>query len=123
MIKKYGIGFLAATILSVGVLTFAYQSSYNQTKAELVEEEKKQAESEPKKEVVRTEGQATKEDVYYLTELNGYVAVYLSDRTTVYEFTNIAVDALPDEIKAEIKEGKVIEGTKSLYGFLESYSS
>lgn len=123
MNRKYSIGFLAAAFIAVCGLTLAYQLSYNQTKAELIAEEEKKVESEPKKEVVRTEGQATKEEIYYLTELNGYVAVYLSDRKTIYEYTNIAMDSLPDEIHAEIKDGKVIEGTKTLYGFLESYSS
>lgn len=123
MNRKYSIGFLAAAFLAVCGLTFAYQLSFNQTKAKQVEEQKQEAKNEPKKEVVRTEGQATKEEIYYLTELNGYVAVYLSDRTSIFEYTNIAMDSLPEEIRAEIKEGKTIEGTKSLYGFLESYSS
>ena len=41
----------------------------------------------PTTESISTEGDAVQEDGYYLCGLHGYVAVYLSDKTTIYELT------------------------------------
>ena len=60
---------------------------------------------------------------YYLKELNGYVVVYLSDKKTVYEYTDISLEDLPENLQKEIQNGKYIETSESLYGFLENYSS
>ena len=54
---------------------------------------------------------------------NGYVIVYLDDQTSIYEYTNIRVEELPEELQNEIREGKRLEGKDKLYGFLENYSS
>lgn len=56
-------------------------------------------------------------------EVNGYVVVYLSDKKTPYEYTDIKYDDLPAELRDEIRNGKYVEDAKSLYGFLENYSS
>ena len=45
------------------------------------------------------------------------------DKETIFEVTSIRVESLPEEIKAEVRNEKKIEGTKKLYGFLENYSS
>lgn len=49
--------------------------------------------------------------------------VYLDDQTSIYEYTNIRVEELPEELQNEIREGKRLEGKDKLYGFLENYSS
>ena len=98
MKNKYGIGFLLFLILVVFGITCAYQLSLNK-------------------------GQALKDDCYYLKELNGYVVVYLSDKKTVYEYTDISLEDLPENLQKEIQNGKYIETSESLYGFLENYSS
>ena len=72
---------------------------------------------------IATKGNATKEEIYYLKEVDGYVVVYKEDKETIFEVTSIRVEALPEEIKAEVRNEKKIEGTKKLYGFLENYSS
>ena len=72
---------------------------------------------------VSTQGGAHKEEVYYLKNRNGYVIVYLDDQTSIYEYTNIRVEELPEELQNEIREGKRLEGKDKLYGFLENYSS
>ena len=72
---------------------------------------------------VAADGQALKDDCYYLKELNGYVVVYLSDKKTVYEYTDIAYDDLPENVRNEIRYGKYIRSQADLYGFLENYSS
>lgn len=69
------------------------------------------------------QGTAQKEEIYFLKELNGYVAVYYEDRISLYECTNIRVEELPLNVQAEISKGKEIIGTIALYGFLENYSS
>ena len=78
---------------------------------------------EPAPATVAADGQALKEDCYYLMEVNGYVVVYLSDKKTPYEYTDIRYDELPAELQDEIRNGKYMEDAKSLYGFLENYSS
>ncbi|RDU23072.1 hypothetical protein [Anaerosacchariphilus polymeriproducens] len=60
---------------------------------------------------------------YYLKEENGYITVLLSDKKTVYTYTDIAVSILPKEIQEEIKNLKPIENLSHLYSFLETYTS
>ena len=78
---------------------------------------------EQNEETVTTEGDASKEDCYYLMEVNGYVVVFLSDKKTAYDYTSIEVSTLPTELQNEVKNGKYIESTQLLYSFLENYSS
>ena len=51
------------------------------------------------------------------------MAVYAADRKTRYSTTGILLDELPEELRQEIQQGKVIESEEQLYNFLESYSS
>lgn len=60
---------------------------------------------------------------YYLAEENGYITVLLSDKTTVYTYTDIEVASLPEEIQNEIKTLKPIKDLNHLYSFLETYTS
>ena len=128
---KYGIGFFAVMIVSLMLVTGAYQLSYQHAKerAEMkVAEETKPEPQEPvitaqEPTAVAADGQALKEDCYYLMEVNGSVVVYLSDKKTPYEYTDIKCDGLPSEMQEEIRNGKYMEDAKELYGFLENYSS
>lgn len=115
MEKKYGIGLFAVVVLFLGALSFAYHTEYQYAR--------EQTEESQEKEAVSTQGDAKKEEIYYLNELNGYVVVYLNDQKTVFEYTNILLEDLPEELAEEIREGKTMEGTEKLYGFLENYSS
>lgn len=65
----------------------------------------------------------TEEYLYYLMEEFGYVNIYLADRKTIYEYTDITLDVLPLELQAEIMEGKGLSSEGELYDFLENYSS
>lgn len=57
-------------------------------------------------------------------EVNGYVVVYLSDKMKLpLNITDIPYDELPALLREEIRNGKYIESTEELYGFLENYSS
>lgn len=139
MKNKYSIGFFVAAMAAVVALSGAYQFSYEKAKAKAAEELKIEikAENEKKKELqteettgkrtqngsISADGQALKEDCYYLMEVNGYVVVYLSDRKTPYEYTDILYDELPAILRQEIRNGKYLEGSEELFGFLENYSS
>ena len=134
MKNKYSIGFFVAAMAAVVALSGAYRFSYEKAKAKAAEE---LAENEKKKELqteettgkrtqhgsILADGQALKEDCYYLMEVNGYVVVYLSDRKTPYEYTDILYDELPAILRQEIRNGKYLEGSEELFGFLENYSS
>ena len=125
MKNKYGIGFFAAVIIIMLVISCASSFSFYKAKKEVKEEiaEEQQENATAKEPSVSTDGQALKEDCYYLMEVNGYVVVYLSDKKTPYEYTDILYDELPGTLREEIKNGKYIEDTEALYGFLENYSS
>lgn len=122
MEKKYSIGLLLAAAVCLAALSFAFhvEYKYDQAQARIQAEEAKRKEEEQS---ISTQGNAEKAESYYLQELNGYVAVYQNDKTTVFEYTNIKVSDLPQELQTEIKKGKKIETTEKLYGFLENYSS
>ena len=122
--KKYGIGLFTIALVLMSVVTYGYRAEYRYSQ-ELVEEGKKEQteNSISQEKTVSTQGDAQKDELYYLKDLNGYVVVYMNDRTTVYEYTNILISDLPDTYQNEIKNGMIIEGTEKLYGFLENYSS
>lgn len=139
MKNKYSIGFFVAAMAAVVALAGAYRFSYEKAKAKAVEELKLEMQAEKKSEEmleknetsgnqtrngsISADGQALKEDCYYLMEVNGYVVVYLSDRKTPYEYTDILYDELPAVLRQEIRNGKYLEGSEELFGFLENYSS
>ncbi|MDO5572379.1 MAG: hypothetical protein Q4G60_00195 [bacterium] len=60
---------------------------------------------------------------FYLMAENHYVSVYYDDRETIYMYTGIALDSLPENVQREIVSGKFIPSIHELYGFLETYSS
>ncbi len=120
MKMRYRIGFFAGIFLLVSMIGIGYQLSYKyalerqQAKAEL---------PQTSAQSITTKGEATKNEGYYLCELHGYVVVYLNDKKTIFEVTDIALTDLPEEIQGEIRNGKFVETEDALYGFLENYSS
>ena len=120
MKNKYRIGFIMFTIIAVFVLSFAYYFS-----AKSMIEKLNSADSPSKKtaEYIPADGQAVKDDCFYLRKLNEYVVVYESDRKTIYEYTDIIYEDLPADLKEEIKNGKYMDILEELYRFLENYSS
>lgn len=63
------------------------------------------------------------EEKFYLKAEENYVVVYYGDNSTVYMYTNIRVDSLPEQTREEIEHVKEIDTYDSLYSFLESYTS
>ena len=116
MEKKYSIGLTIFLILFLGVLMYADRAGYEYKKEKIAQE------AEENK-VITTQGNADKKEIYYLTELNGYVVVFKEDKNSLFEYTNILVEDLPEELQKEIRNWKRMDGLKSVYGFLENYSS
>lgn len=124
MNKKYSIAFIIVSLTAFLLISGAYQFSYNaaleRAQEELLAVQTEQLEKEAS---IETEGEALKNDCYYLMESNGFVVVYLSDKSTVYEYTSIEVAELPVTLQNEVKNGKYIETMEEVYSFLENYSS
>lgn len=125
--KKYSIGLFVLFLGCVALIGAAYQFSFQYSKKQAEEEARmKQEIMESVKEeedAVAVEGNVSKGEVFYLMDLNGFVAVYKADKETIYEYTNIVVEDLPEDVRQEIQEGKEIRSVEKLYGFLENYSS
>lgn len=60
---------------------------------------------------------------YCLYIENGAVTIYYSDKETVYSYTDIQAETLPDSVRKELYGGMEIESQGALYDFLETYSS
>lgn len=60
---------------------------------------------------------------YCLYIENGFVTVYYSDKKTVFSYTDISAETLPENIRRELYSGMKIDSQGSLYDFLETYSS
>ena len=75
-----------------------------------------------KKESSETE-ETTEEDYHFLvSDLNGYVAVF-TEKGSLYEFTDIRMDQLENDMKKRIENGIKFQKAKELFTFLESCSS
>ena len=91
------------------------------------EQEERTAQEQPE----RAEASAAPDSVvndtgsheYYLVEEDGRVTIYRIEGRTLFEYTGIMVDSLPEELQGEIAHGKRVSGEKELYDFLENYSS
>lgn len=123
---KYGIAFAAVLLVSATLIGFGYQMSFRSA----LKRQENLAEVDPAPQSVSAQGEAKEAlpeelpgEGYFLAPLHGYVVVYYTDKHTIYEVTNIALDSLPKEVQGEILDGKYIRDDKELYGFLENYSS
>lgn len=110
MYKKYGIGFLIAIIVVIGLFFLAYRISYNRALDKQDSEEGQMVQNEL-------------EICYYIKEADGYVIVYEADKKTPYEYTSILVEDLPENVQKQLKDGIKFTSLTQVYGFLENYSS
>lgn len=62
-------------------------------------------------------------EIYYGYVENGYITIYLEDKETVYDYTNIKLKVLPYDLQQQMITGKKFNGLLELYEFLETYSS
>ncbi len=120
---------VVAAAIFIGVAVSVQRSSTPQKEqrgVELVETEIPQTETE--NETVASEpdtAAVTAEETYeyVLVDHNNYVAVYQLPERTIYEYTDVIMDVLPEEIREEIRRGKYLRNEEELYNFLENYTS
>ena len=60
---------------------------------------------------------------YYISVENGYLTIYLEDKSTIYDYTEIRLSTLPESVQQEIIKGLSLKSQKELYEFLETYTS
>ena len=60
---------------------------------------------------------------FFVAVYQNRMIVYLDDKETVYEYTNIDTRELPLELRSKLSDGFYIKTEEELYHFLESYSS
>ena len=111
MSKKYSIGFLVGILALIALFGFAYRISYNRML------ERQEAQEQDR----QVQGEV--EICYYIMALDDYVTVYEGDKKTVYEYTTIPVTMLPENLRADLKEGIKVTSLGQGYAFLENYSS
>ncbi len=108
MTKRKFYGFLAcALVLSFGVGTFTgYMMSGTTTEIEKIQ--------------VESPAVSYK---FYLAEDNGMVTVYRTSNGEIYEYTDISMQELPEDVREEVYQQKYMTDEEELYSFLESYTS
>ncbi len=60
---------------------------------------------------------------YYVAVKNGYVVVYNSDLKSIFKYTSIEANSLPEEDRVALIKGIYVNSQDELYALLESYSS
>lgn len=60
---------------------------------------------------------------FYAKCFNGYVVILNGDEKTVYEYTQILIHLLPEDIREKVSTGYFLENESDLFNFLETYSS
>ncbi len=63
------------------------------------------------------------ENQFYICRRGDFIVVYYSDLKTVYEYTEIRVDSLIEEIQQSIEQGFYVKDAQELYSILEGYTS
>lgn len=60
---------------------------------------------------------------YYAKSFNGTIVILNGDEKTVFEYTRIPINVLPENLQEEVIQGYYLETEEDLYSFLENYSS
>jgi len=63
------------------------------------------------------------ENQFYISRKGDFVVVYYSDLKTVYEYTEIRIDSLLDEVRQMVEQGFYVKDAQALYSILEGYTS
>lgn len=112
----------------IGSITKTAEEAVEESSNELLEIDRQETSvgaEDIKAEIEETEELELSDETfsYYLVEEFGYINIYLADQETLYEYTDITIDSLPEELQAEICTGKGMANEQELYDFLENYSS
>lgn len=121
---------VAAAAIFIGFFLFAFQGTSTPKKeqrgVELVETETPGTAETAEDMVPEPETEQVLSDEnyeYVLVDHNNYVAVYQLPERTIYEYTDVIMDVLPEETREEIRKGKYLRNEEELYNFLENYTS
>lgn len=79
--------------------------------------------SEDKVVLRKTYDETKVENMFYICRKGDFIVVYYSDLKTVYEYTEIRVDSLIEEVQQSIEQGFYVKDTQELYSILEGYTS
>ncbi len=60
---------------------------------------------------------------YYAKSFNGLIVILNGDEKTVYEYTQISLASLPEDMQGDVLKGYYIETEEELYSFLENFTS
>ncbi len=60
---------------------------------------------------------------FLLVNEDNYVTVYQLPERELYEYTDLIMDVLPEDVRSEVEEGKYLKDEEELYNFLENYTS
>lgn len=71
----------------------------------------------------KTYDESRVENQFYLCQKGDFIVVYYSDLRTVYEYTEIRVDSLQEEMQNSIEQGFYVKDAQELYSILEGYTS
>ena len=71
----------------------------------------------------KTYNETKVENQFYICRRGEFIVVYYSDLKTVYEYTDIRVDSLIEEIQTAINQGFYVKDVQELYSILEGYTS
>lgn len=67
--------------------------------------------------------QKKKTNGFIAKSFNGTIVILNGDGKTVYEYTDISIHLLPDDLQEEVIKGYRLKDDEALYNFLETYSS
>lgn len=136
-VKKIGLAILFTIIVTVGIaIYYAWNREENSPESmhnvELVEEpEVPNQTTEASQELASDHVESRTEDLaafganyqFVMVSENNYVVVYELPDREIYEYTDLILDVLPEEVRQEIREEKYIRDEEELYNFLENYTS
>lgn len=60
---------------------------------------------------------------FYARSFNGTIVILQGDGKTVYEYTQIMIHTLPEDMQDKVNAGYYLEDEEALYSFMENYSS
>lgn len=71
----------------------------------------------------KTYNETKVENQFYICQKGDFIVVYYSDLRTVYEYTEIRMDSLAEEVQQVLREGFYVKDAQELYSILEGYTS
>lgn len=73
--------------------------------------------------LVKYYGDPIDEPGYWIEVRDNIIIVYTEDRSEIYEFTNIELWQLPQEVQYDLVDGIHVNNERELFDFLQTYSS